>query len=107
MRPTHHAGRPRKSACCSKARRGCPATLPTSKKPGLRALRNQKKSRRDQPGGFWRGDRREGNAIARPLSFASAGAIGAALPMMTRATVVPTHADQHGEAALLAIVEAL
>ena len=77
---------------------------PSLRRPGTR------ESRREWPGGFWRAAI-VGKEERPPRPFrgaVSAGVVGAALPAMSvAATGPPAHAKQHGEAALLAIVEAL
>src|SRR5947209_6753345 len=113
MRPTQPCGGAPQSASSSKARRGCPATLSRPKcawtRPCAQHPRNEKKPPGTGPAAS--GSRQSsGRKLVRRGRFrdlALAGVVGATLPVMARAALPAAHADQHGEAVLLAFVEAL
>ena len=106
--PGSRCGDPRKPACCSKAERGCPATLPIQKKP-RGGPGNKKKPPETWPGGFWRAaiiGKEE--CPPRPLSRARLSGRcrrGAASGSGPPRTARPC--EEACEAALLAVVEAL
>src|SRR6185503_9684308 len=89
-------------ASCSKVRWGCPANRPGSRDPYEKAAGNG-------PGGSWQRQSSGGKATAAAVrGSASAGVVGAALPVAAvTATIPAAHAQQHGETVLLALVEAL
>src|ERR1700704_123614 len=86
--------------------RGAVQQRSPTKKTLAAAPWEQEKSRRAGPAasGARRSSGRKHVRRGRFRGPASAGVVGAALPVMARAVRPPAHAEQHGKAVLLALV---
>src|SRR5213592_4026561 len=108
MRPTQPRGKPASPRAVAKQRGAVQQRCPSQKCASVWRVGNKKAA---GAGPAASGARRSsGRKLVRRGRFqspASAGVVGATLPVMARAARPATHAEQHGEAVLLALIEAL